>query len=61
MKNYYIFLSYKNEKDYPLKPYFTKVFKKKHFDKMKEFSAKHSKKEKEKHSQYCSNYTTIEL
>ena len=53
------FCAYKTEKDYESgEHYFVKDFLKHH--KMKNYSAKHSKKEKPRHADYCSMYWKIE-
>jgi len=53
------FCAYKTEKDYESgEHYFVKDFLKHH--EMKNYSAKHSKKEKPRHADYCSMYWKIE-
>lgn len=63
MKELYIFLAYKSEKDYPLKPFHTKLFE--DHTKMKVYSSKHSYKYKHKHAEayheYVSTYTKIKI
>ena len=54
-KEYWVFLAYKNEKDYPLHPFHTKVFT--NFDEMKDYSGDHAFKWGEKKNpSYCSDY-----
>lgn len=44
MKTTWIFIAYKDEEKYPMKPFHTKIFS--DFDEMKTHSANHSKKHK---------------
>lgn len=61
MKTYWIFLAYKTEQNYPLKPFHKKIFN--DFDKMKTHSAKHSKQHKHNrcHPGYISIYIKTKL
>ncbi len=61
MKTYWIFMAYKNEDNYPLKPFHTKIFE--DFNKMKTHSGKHQYKYKHNkcYPDYISNYIKTEL
>jgi len=62
MKRLYIFLAFKTEEDYPLKPFHIQTFT--DFDEMKEYSGVHSVMFKTGNyadcPDYCSTYTSIE-
>jgi hypothetical protein len=59
MKIKWIFKAYKSEDDYGAGlHYFEKAFT--DHEKLKEFSGKHSKREKVKYPEYCSDYERID-
>lgn len=61
MNELYIFLAYKSENDYPLKPFHKKLFY--DFNKMKEHSSKHSfgHKHDKCYPKYISTYSKLKL